>query len=241
MPSKYIMRLDDACEYTDRAKWQRMEHLLDSFGVKPLVAVIPKCKDPDFLSYPINPDFPLQVKKWISKDWTVAMHGYTHEHPMDDGGLSPVNRRSEFAGLPLEEQKNMVTKGVFAMKTLGVDPQVFVAPLHTFDRNTIEALKQESSIRIISDTIATQPYTRWGMTFVPQQSGKARALPLPLVTFCYHPNIMSDEDFVHLEDFLDKHHQKFISFPLEQTTRKRTLLDKSLATLYLLRRRVVFG
>lgn len=34
--SRYIMRLDDASEYMDVEKWQRMENLLDKYGIKPM-------------------------------------------------------------------------------------------------------------------------------------------------------------------------------------------------------------
>ena len=44
----YLMRLDDACEKRNVKNWDRMEALLDKYNVKPLVAVIPNCKDPNF-------------------------------------------------------------------------------------------------------------------------------------------------------------------------------------------------
>ena len=50
--SKYIMRLDDACPRHDRERWQRMEELLTAYGVKPLVGIIPACKDPMMDKYP---------------------------------------------------------------------------------------------------------------------------------------------------------------------------------------------
>ena len=43
--SKYIMRLDDAAEKMNVEKWLRMEQLLDKYSIKPLVGVIPACKD----------------------------------------------------------------------------------------------------------------------------------------------------------------------------------------------------
>ena len=33
--SKYLLRLDDASDYMDVEKWQRMENLLDKYGIKP--------------------------------------------------------------------------------------------------------------------------------------------------------------------------------------------------------------
>ena len=43
--AKYIMRLDDACPKRDVEKWDRIEDLLDKFNVRPLVGIIPDCKD----------------------------------------------------------------------------------------------------------------------------------------------------------------------------------------------------
>jgi predicted deacetylase len=87
------------------------------------------------------------------------------------------------------------------MREHGIDPKVFFAPAHTFDNNTLIALKECSNIRIISDTIANDVYSQFGFTFVPQQSGRVRKLPFKTVTFCYHPNVMNDDEFVRLEKF----------------------------------------
>lgn len=37
--SKYIMRLDDACEKRNIKCWDRIEKILDNYGIKPLVGV----------------------------------------------------------------------------------------------------------------------------------------------------------------------------------------------------------
>ena len=79
------------------------------------------------------------------------------------------------------------------MREHGIDPKVFFAPAHTFDNNTLIALKECSNIRIISDTIANDIYTKYGFTFVPQQAGRVRKQPFRTVTFCYHPNTMNDD------------------------------------------------
>ena len=73
------------------------------------------------------------------------------------------------------------------------------------------ALKEESDIRIISDTIANDVYFENGFYFIPQQSGRVRKLPFKVVTFCYHPNMMKDEDFEELEIFLKGRHSNFAS------------------------------
>lgn len=235
--SKYILRLDDACEKMDIEKWDRMEQLLDKYGVKPLVGVIPHCEDPMMDNYPIDSNFWSKINNWISKDWSIAMHGYNHVYSTECGGINPINKRSEFAGVPLEVQKEKIRKGISIMREHGINPKTFFAPSHTFDRNTLLALKAESDINIISDTIANDVYYQDDFQFVPQQSGRVRKLPFKVVTFCYHPNMMKENNFVYLEQFLEKNAVLFTKFELiVNKKRKKSILDKILEKIYFLRK-----
>lgn len=235
--SKYIIRLDDAADRMDCNKWARMEKLLDKYEIKPLVGVIPNCRDEMMNIYDRDPDFWNKVHQWDTKGWTIALHGYEHVYCTTDGGINPVNNRSEFAGLSLDEQKLKIKSGVEIFRNHGLEPKIFFAPSHTFDLNTIEALKQESNIRIISDTIANKPYSQYDMTFVPQQSGRVRKLPFKVVTFCYHPNMMEEQEFIYLESFLKKYNKLFTSFPIFKQTKRKSILDCALNKLYFSRRK----
>jgi hypothetical protein len=69
--------------------------------------------------------------------------------------------------------------------------------------------------------------------FIPQQTGNARKLPLKIVTFCYHPNIMTEQSFLHLEAFLKKNYDKFGDFKkIVLKNRRLNFFDKLLKTLY---------
>ena len=234
--SKYIMRLDDACEKRNIKCWDRIEKILDNYGIKPLVGVIPHCEDSMMDVYPIDDKFKIRVKSWVDKDWIIALHGYNHVYSSKSGGINPVNYRSEFAGESLEVQKEKIRSGVSILNNMGINPKVFFAPSHTFDENTIVALKEESNIKIISDTIANDSYEKYGMTFVPQQSGRVRKLPFKIVTFCYHPNTMNEKDFLDLENFLKKYQEKFILFPLQEVSRQESFIDLFLKKMYFARR-----
>lgn len=230
--SKYIMRLDDACPRHDRERWQRMEELLTAYGVRPLVGIIPACKDPMMNQYPEDENFWERVRAWQARGWCLALHGYDHVYGSASGGLNPVNPRSEFAGLPLEEQKEKISAGLTLLREQGIEPKVFFAPSHTFDENTLIALRECSSIRLISDTVANAPYRKDGFTFVPQQTGRARKLPFDTVTFCYHPNELDEKGFLDLEAFLRVHEGEFVPFPLGQTDREENLEDRLLRRAY---------
>ena len=234
--TKYIMRLDDACPHWDAEKWKRVEFILDNHGIKPLVGLIPMVEDPVLVAYPEDDAYWNRVEGWRKKGWELALHGCTHVYATEDGGLNPVNRRSEFAGLSLEDQREKISRGVSELAERGIHPRVFFAPSHTFDLNTLEALRIESNIRVVSDTVAFAPYSKYGFTFVPQQSGRVRSLKMPVVTFCYHPNIMCESDFNQLETFLSKNYNKFVPFPTNQVKNGPGVLVFIARKLYFARR-----
>lgn len=238
--SQYIMRLDDASEWMDAMKWNRMEVLLDKYNIKPIVGVIPANQDPDMVGvYPKDELFWEKVQRWKEKGWTIALHGYTHVFETDCGGLNPVNHRSEFAGVPLECQKEKIRLGYSTLKKHGIKPEIFFAPAHTFDENTLVALREESDIRVISDTIANGIYYQNGFYFIPQQSGRVRKLHFKVCTFCYHPNIMDDNAFDTLEMFIVKENRNFKKVTeLTFVQNDKDTLDKVLNFMYFFRRKV---
>lgn len=237
--NKYILRLDDASEKRDVGKWDRIELLLDKYDIKPLVGVIPKCEDPMMDKYPVDDDFWNRVRAWKDKGWTIAMHGYRHVYDTNDGGINPVNNFSEFAGHPLDVQRERIKKGVGMFREHGIEPEIFFAPGHTFDNNTLEALRLESNIKIISDTVAWDVYTKDGFTFIPQQSGRVRRLPFKTTTFCYHPNTVADEDIEELENSIKKYKPLFSDVGIiNQSMRKKGVIDYLLSVTYLGRHKV---
>lgn len=237
----YIIRLDDASEKRDVEKWDRIEELLDKYAIKPIVGVIPKCEDPKMDKYPADIDFWNRVHAWENKGWAIAMHGYRHVYDSNDGGINPVNNFSEFAGHPLEVQRERIKNGVEIFRDHGIEPKIFFAPGHTFDNNTLEALRLESNIRVISDTVAWDVYTKDGFTFIPQQSGRVRRLPFSTTTFCYHPNTMDEDMFTELESFNRRFMNRFgsttrITNELKKHRKKR-LTDTLLELMYFAMRR----
>jgi len=234
---KYIMRLDDACQKMNLENWDRMEALLTKYNIRPLVGVIPNCKDPDMDKYDWDLSGFLERKnRWQKKGWELALHGYSHVFETNSGGINPVHQRSEFAGHPFDVQREKIEKGMEQFKEWEINPRVFIAPAHTFDETTLEVVKECTDIKFISDTVAVDAYSKYGLTFVPQQTGRARKLPFKLVTFCYHPNIMDDEAFMYLEGFISEHQKDFIDFPLEKSDRSLSVLDKFFSKLYFLRK-----
>ncbi len=230
----YLIRLDDVASYMDIEKWGRMEQLLDKYNIKPLVAVIPRCEDPDFIQkYEYNKEFWDIVKRYSEKKWAIGMHGFKHKFHNIECKSKYINDYSEFVGLSLDDQSTIIRKSWNIFLSNNIIPKCFVAPAHTFDENTLIALKNETNIRIVSDTIAFNIYKNNDIYFVPQQTGKCRKLPLKVVTFCYHPNNMNDNDFVYLENFISKNITKFKNFnDIKLKNKRKTMIDKLLNILY---------
>ena len=242
MERKYLIRLDDACPMMDHSKWQRMEKILDEYGIKPMVGVIPYNEDPSQQIKAADEGFWDKVKVWEKKGWAIALHGYNHCYSSNGGlnGLNPMWERSEFAGLPLVEQCEKIRKGVAIFREHGINPKYFFAPSHTFDENTLIALREESDIRIISDTIATRPYRYGAFVFIPQFGGQCREMKLSgLYTFCLHPNTMNDEAFEKTDAFLKVHSNEFTLFGALDLSRvdNKSFFDRLLSWSYFILRR----
>lgn len=205
MKTEFFIRLDDACPTMHQERWNTVEELLDKYGVKPIVAVIPHNEDPkQQIDNCSEKDFWERVRSWERKGWVIALHGYNHVYVTKEGGLVPKNHKSEFAGLPLEEQKEKIKNAIKIFREHGVNPTVWVAPSHTFDENTLQALKEETSIYIISDGIALEPYKEKGFIWIPQQFEHLKKISSlgGWWTLCKHPSVMPDKEMERFENEL---------------------------------------
>lgn len=240
MKQQMIVRLDDAAERMDIDKWQQFESLLDKYEIKPLVGVIPDCQDPKMEKYERDDGFWEKVHRWIDKGWTVALHGYQHVYDSNSGGVNPVKDVSEFAGHPFEVQAKKIQEGIRILDGYDIHPSIFFAPGHTFDENTIKAIKEETDIRIISDTIAWDSYKKDGMVYIPVQSGRVRNLPFKTITYCYHPNNTDEYFFKELDSFLKAKRDLFIArISILDTDRKYSFMDKWANRVYFAKRKIM--
>ena len=233
----YIIRLDDACECWNRENWLRVAEILKNYEIYPIFGIIPKNLDKNLLKYGCDNEFLETVKEWINQGWEPALHSYNHIYNTTDAkGLNPIHRWSEFAGLDLKEQRIKIREGNKVLLSNGINAKIFFPLAHTFDKNTLKALKKETNIRIISDTIATDLYFENDFYFIPQQAGQVRKLPFKVVTFCYHPNDMLDSDFDKLEKFIQKNKQHFTqASKIKLVKRKKNIIDILLNKMYLLK------
>jgi len=233
MSAKYIIRLDDACPTMNRKNWDRMENLLDKYKIKPMVAIIPDNKDEKLMVDEIDNDFWDKSREWQDKNWEIALHGYEHKYATKATSIVPINQYSEFAGVDLKKQKEKIREGIAIFKEQNLSCRLWIAPAHSFDENTIKALKSESDINIISDGIAFNTYWEHDMHWVPQQLWQVRKMPFGTWTICFHPDMMGEKAFERLETFLEKHEKDVISMnDLNFEKREKNILEKLFEKAY---------
>jgi predicted deacetylase len=227
--ARYLIRLDDACDSMNRRTWDSVERVLDKHGVKPIVAVIPDNQDRSLMFEARDPAFWDRVRSWARKGWSVAMHGYTHVmHPTQSKLVLPFYRRSEFAGMSLEAQAEKVRAAWKLFLAQGIEPKIWIAPAHCFDLLTLQAVRRETSIRVISDGIAWDTYFEHDFHWIPQQLWDLAERRSGLWTVCLHPNTMNDAAFGVLDAALGgKYCSRVTCFEdVETSERKKSALGR---------------
>ncbi|MDB5031899.1 DUF2334 domain-containing protein [Mucilaginibacter sp.] len=227
---QYLIRLDDLCQTSNLNKWERFFNLFDRYGIKPVIAAIPDNKDPKLTRCgSFNHNYWQLLRDLQKNEYAIAMHGFEHSYLNSNSGILKQNRRSEFAGLPLYLQERKIIEAVEIFDRENIKSDIFVAPAHSFDRNTLRALKKHSNISIISDGLLTSPYKRFGFKWIPVQLSEATHKPDNTWTFNYHPETCSEKNFIKLKAFIYKHHKDFVS-PTQLTYRPYSFWDNCYET-----------
>lgn len=228
MSARYIIRLDDACQTMDHNKWDYLENIFDELNIKPLVAVIPDNIDKSLNLKESSNSFWEKVLCWQNKGWVMGLHGYQHDmHTTNAKQIFPFYKRSEFSGLSLEEQSFKINKGYKILQNKGINPSVWIAPAHCFDKLTLEAIALKTSIKIISDGIAFDHYYENGFHWIPQQLWDFKQKRSGLWTICIHPNSLTIDSMQAFKDNIFKFKDQIISIDdLDLIKNKKTILDK---------------
>ena len=175
----YIIRLDDIAPNMNWKMMNKVKKLFIEYDVKPILGVIPKNQDKELQSYPLcNFDFWKEIRSLKNQGWIIAMHGYEHSYNTFCKKIDYLGHggNSEFVGHPLEDQIQKLTLGLEIFKKQNISVDVFFAPNHTFDQNTIEACKK-LGFKSIIDGYGLRPYYKDEILFIPQLFYKLYTLP----------------------------------------------------------------
>jgi predicted deacetylase len=212
MSAEYLVRFDDICPTMNWTVWQEVERILVQQGIKPLLGVIPDNQDDHLKVNPPRNDFWPLVRTWRERGWAIGMHGYQHRCATQDAGILGINKYGEFAGLPREAQATKLRMAFEIFRREGIRPDAWIAPAHSFDRITLQLLK-EMGLRRISDGFFLFPnldYTE--MLWIPQQFWRFRLMPFGVWSVCLHINNWGSRDILRFQQDAERYLEKIISF-----------------------------
>lgn len=221
--SRYLIRFDDICPKMNWPVWERVEALLRQHAVRPIVAVVPDNRDSKLDVATANPHFWDRVRQWDADGWTIGLHGFEHLYHTREAGVIGINARSEFAGLPYDEQHRKIGAGLALLASQGIRPTVWVAPGHSFDRVTLKALAAHG-LRTVSDGFYWRTVRdREGTVWIPQQLWRQRNMPFGTWTICYHINSWGEKQLLGFSRTLEQLEPQIVS--------ARDLINEQHATL----------
>lgn len=223
------IRMDDITPDMDWAKFLRFKELCDLYQVKPLIGVVPENQDSMLQINEARGDFWEYLLQLQREGWVIAQHGCTHIYGTKKKGCFPLNAISEYAGKAYEEQLANLKRGKEILESHGILTDIFMAPAHSYDKNTLRALKAAGFTKL-TDGFGDMPYEWMGLTFYPISFKQSSSLTQErgYTTFVVHANTMNDKDFERYERLFAEHKDKFISYQdyLRVSSQKRGVLGR---------------
>jgi len=205
-----IIRIDDVCPYMDLAKFEKYIHAMKEFGVKPLLGIIPLCED-ESINYGQIEDFWSMMRQMQDDGYPIAMHGVNHVYCTQVKGLVCDRKMSEFSSLSFEMQREKLMRGKAAIEKEGIYTDTFMAPGHSYDRNTLRALK-DIGFKYITDGRSKKPYMLDGIKCIPAMAAWRLHFGGGVLTICLHPSSDTKKNFDSVMALLKKEKNKVMSF-----------------------------
>lgn len=208
--SYITFRMDDICPQMNHEKFLRFKDIFCRYNIKPILGVIPDNQDETLNCDEESDGFWTMIKELKIAGWSIAQHGHTHVYTTDESGIFSLFNFSEFAGVPYEEQLLKIRKGKETLNRHAIEPNIFMAPGHSLDKNTLKALAS-CDFQYITDGRSKRPYIYQGLKFIPCRDHVFRKKS-GLVTICIHSNTVSEATFQELEAFIRQNRESIIDF-----------------------------
>jgi len=131
-------RFDDPSAISDHALEQEILEIFAAQGASVCVAAVPFARRPDGEPVPLSPRNATHLVDAARAGFVeIAQHGHSHVQR----GVDAKGKRSEFAGVPYEEQARLIAEGARQLgATFGSPMTGFVPPWNTYDHATVHAL-----------------------------------------------------------------------------------------------------
>ena len=211
MRTRYLLRFDDISPGMAWRKLIPLKSKLEELGVVSVLGVIPNSNDHNLMDEPKRGDFFDYVRHWAAYGDSIAQHGTFHVYDSRHSGLLGINRRSEFAGHPYDMQLERIGFGKDILVREGVWQPWFMAPAHSFDENTLDALSA-LGFRALTDGYGFFPYRLRSMILVPQLTSFPINVGFGYSTICVHINGLSESKISQLLGFIESNARVFVDF-----------------------------
>lgn len=209
--SRYLMRFDDINPEMDWERFFLVKKILEQYNIKSILGVVPNCKDKNLSVAKPFTKYYQYLRKYKAYGDIISQHGYQHIYDSKVRGKFGSSNNSEFAGHSLKNQYEKLMKGKNILKKHLIWDPVFMAPAHSFDKNTLLALRK-LNFKTVLDGFSLYSYKENGIKFVPQISSKPLPIFLPGISqLCIHINTITDKEINNLIKFIEKNHNLFIS------------------------------
>lgn len=215
---QFTIRLDDITPDMNWDNFYIVKDILDKYQLKPLLGVVPDNRDELLQISDSEDDFFQKVCAWQNEGYCIAQHGYQHIYETTDAGMLGLNPFSEFSGLSYEEQYEKLKKGKEILHWAGIETDIFMPPGHTYDNNTLKALR-ELGFKYITDGFYNKPYKAGGIICFPctmLESYKGKGIN----TLCFHLNGKSRKQLEEFENFIKTNREYIVDFDCEKLSQK---------------------
>lgn len=237
MRAKYLLRFDDICPTMNWDVWNNIEEIIIQNKLKPILAVVPDNTDESLKVDEHNEFFWEKVRYWQNLGWTIGIHGYQHNLRDSNYGLIPISKKSEFVGDTYKNQIHKIEHSLNILKKNSIKSDLWIAPAHSFDENTLKALKT-LKVSKISDGLNIFPHIDInGIFWIPQQLWKFRRLFFGVWTVCFHHNKWDQNNINKFEDDIEKyknHITDLESVSQDYSDRKKSIFDNIFSFVYIL-------
>ena len=207
----YLIRFDDITPKMNWRKFELIKNKLDQYNIKSILGVIPENKDSSLEVSDEYPNYIKKLKSFRNNGDIIAQHGLNHLYDSEEKGLFGVQKKSEFAGFNYSIQLKKIQEGKIILSKNGLWQPYFMAPSHSFDHLTIQALLDEG-FEYLTDGFSLFPFKYEGLIMIPQYY----SMPLPkwlpcLSQLCIHINTINVSKLNYLMNFIDNNYRKFIN------------------------------
>jgi len=205
---KIVLRIDDIAHNVDKKKYDLIFKMVIKYNIPTILGVIPCNMDKKIICDKEDQQLGWNVIKEMSilSNTVVAMHGYQHIQHQYKNNYIANSSKSEFSGLSFKDQFIKLEKGYDILIKKGIFPEMFMAPSHGFDFNTLDACRR-LGIKKVTDGYGTHVYKEAGVTMYPQMLESPLYFVKDFQTICVHPLTIKNKKMQSLSRLFEKQYK----------------------------------